>query len=369
MSADVQSQPSPPEIKTIDKLVAIPIVHDSLSTLHQTLTTYVPTAYGYGQALTTSAYSLSAPLQVRLAPLIVSADGYALKGLDAAQAKFPTPFTVKTEDVVQGIKTRKDNAVNAVTRPVYGLANGVDSSLTPIVDRIEAALHNTLGAPAHTAEASDATSSTTSESSSASSDQAAAPATTQVGRLYHLSVDVKNQIVVLSSEQLKNLQTQNVYIQTATERLHTLNESLTRSYVATKDKSIEIVHETRNQANVYTNNILAELEKVQAATLALPKNLQTHLAPVREEIESSFHEITAIVKSSDLPVGEKVAKVGHHVQDKVQPLLAQTTATIQSYIDKYVGKAKEKEGEAKETAEEVKESANGAVEEATSASS
>lgn len=175
--------------------------------------------------------------------------------------------------------------------------------------------------------------------------------------------------------------------------MHTLNESLTRSYVATKDKSIEIVHETRNQANVYTNNILAELEKVQvrsfgsfsivqsrlphplipftpqAATLALPKNLQTHLAPVREEIESSFHEITAIVKSSDLPVGEKVAKVGHHVQDKVQPLLAQTTATIQSYIDKYVGKAKEKDGEAKETAEEVKESANGAVEEATSASS
>ncbi|KAG9050591.1 hypothetical protein FS837_004116 [Tulasnella sp. UAMH 9824] len=310
MSADVQSQPSPPEIKTIDKLVAIPIVHDSLSTIHQTLSTYVPTAYGYGQALTTSAYSLSAPLQVRLAPLIVSADGYALKGLDAAQAKFPAPFTVTTDDVVQGIKSRKDNAVNAVTRPVYGLANGVDSSLTPIVDRIEAAVHNTLGAPAHAAEASDASSS--SDASSASFDGTPAPATTQVGRLYHLSLDVKNQIVVLSSEQLRNLQTQNVYIQAATERLHNLNDSLNR----TKDKSIELVHETRNQANVYTNNILAELEKVQTATLALPKNLQTHLAPVRAEIESSFHEITGIVKS-DLPVGDKVSKVGHHVQEKL----------------------------------------------------
>ncbi|KAG8925023.1 hypothetical protein FRC01_010782, partial [Tulasnella sp. 417] len=206
MSAEVQSQPSPPEIKSIDKLASIPIVSDSLSTIHQTLTTYVPTAYGYGQALTTSAYSLSAPLQVRLAPLIVSADGYALKGLDAAEAKFPTPFTVKTEDVVQGIKTRKDNAVNAVTRPVYGLANGVDSSLTPIVDRIEAAVHNRLGAPAaHPAETSDAS------SSSDASSEAPTPATTQVGRLYHLSLDVKNQIVGVSSEQLKNLQTQNVY--------------------------------------------------------------------------------------------------------------------------------------------------------------
>ncbi|KAG8899477.1 hypothetical protein FRC00_001387, partial [Tulasnella sp. 408] len=149
--------------------------------------------------------------------------------------------------------------------------------------------------------------------------------------------------------------------QAATERLHNLNDSLTR----TKDKSIELVHETRNQANVYTNNILAELEKVQTATLELPKNLQTHLAPVRAEIESSFHEITGIVKS-DLPVGDKVSKVGHHVQEKVQPLLAQTTSTIQSYIDKYVGKAKEKEGEAKETVDEAKESANGAAEEATS---
>ncbi|KAG8899476.1 hypothetical protein FRC00_001386 [Tulasnella sp. 408] len=46
----------------------------------------------------------------------------------------------------------------------------------------------------------------------------------------------------------------------------------------------------------------------------------------------------------------------------------QTTSTIQSYINKYFGKAKEKEGEVKEAAEEVKESANGAAEEATSSS-
>ncbi|KAG9019789.1 hypothetical protein FRB90_007932 [Tulasnella sp. 427] len=349
MSADVQS---PPEIKSIDKLAAIPIVHDSLSTLHQTLTTYVPTAYGYGQALTTSAYSLSAPLQVRLAPLIVSADGYALKGLDAAQAKFPAPFTVKTEDVVQGIKTRKDSAVNAVTKPVYGLANGVDSSLTPIVDRIEAAVHNTLGTP---------TSSQPSSPEASSSSLSDSDTTTQVGRLYHLSVDVKNQIFVLSGEQLKNLQTQNVYIQSATERLHYLNESLARSYLTTKDKSIELVTETRNQANVYTSNILSELEKIQAATLSLPKNIQTQLAPLRSEIESSFHEISGIVRSPDLPVGDKLAKVGDHVQEKVQPILKQTTATIQAYVDKYVGKSKEVKEEVKEGAEQVQAEAEAAT--------
>lgn len=209
MSAQVQS---PPEIKSIDRVYQIPIVHDSLSAIHSTLTTYTPTAYAYGQAITTSAYSLSTPIQTRLAPLIVSADGYALKGLDVAQAKFPTPFSIKTEDVVEGIRVRKDSAFNTVTRPLYG----VDSvrmtpamqtfqsrlrpylsplqSLTPIVDRIEGAI-NKLGSssPAHTPE------------QSTSSDAAD---TTQVARLYNL----RHQIYNISSDQLKYLQTQNVYM-------------------------------------------------------------------------------------------------------------------------------------------------------------
>lgn len=118
MSAEVQS---PPEIKSIDRVYQIPLVHDSVAAIHSTLTTYTPTAYAYGQAITSGAYSLSAPIQTRLAPLITSADGYALKGLDAAQAKFPTPFSIKTEEVVEGIKTRTDSAVHAVTRPVYAV--------------------------------------------------------------------------------------------------------------------------------------------------------------------------------------------------------------------------------------------------------
>ncbi|KAG8894185.1 hypothetical protein FRB99_001426, partial [Tulasnella sp. 403] len=210
MSADVQSAP---EIKSLDRVASIPLVHDSLSAIQHTLSTYTPTAYAYGAAIGNSAYSMSAPIQARLAPLIVSADGYALKGLDVAQAKFPTAFSIKPEEVIEGIRHRRDSAVGVVTRPVYGIANGVDSSLAPIVDRLEIALQK-LG-PTHAAEDSSSSASSSDSASSASSSNAD---TTQVARLYHLSLDLRNQIYNLSTEQVKLLQSQNAYIQVATEK-------------------------------------------------------------------------------------------------------------------------------------------------------
>lgn len=127
MSTDVQPPTSAPELKSLDRVTSIPLVHDSITAVQSTLQNYTPTAYAYATSLTSTAYNLSTPLQTRLAPLIVGADGIALKGLDVAEKTFPTPFTIKTEEVVEGVKKRKDDAVNAVTRPVYGLANGVDS--------------------------------------------------------------------------------------------------------------------------------------------------------------------------------------------------------------------------------------------------
>ena len=125
MSTETVSQP--PELRSLYRVGNIPLVQDSLSAIDQTLTTYTPTIYAYGKAVSTQAYSLSTPIQLRLAPLIASADGYALKGLDVAQERFPAPFSVTAGDVVEGIKTRKDGAVEAVTRRGYGIANGVDS--------------------------------------------------------------------------------------------------------------------------------------------------------------------------------------------------------------------------------------------------
>ncbi|KAG9005217.1 hypothetical protein FRB94_001765 [Tulasnella sp. JGI-2019a] len=389
--ADVQ--PSPPEIKSLDRVTSIPLVHDGIAAVQSTLQTYVPTAYAYGAALSNTAYNLSSPIQTKLAPLIAGADGYALKGLDAAEKNFPTPFTIKTEEVVESARKRKDDAINAVTSPVYGLANGVDSSLTPIVDRLEVAIHK-LGP----------------SGSQTEPDSTVAPPEpvngTQVGRLYNLSVDLRDRVYDLSTEQLKQLQSQNVYMcvlsfsrcpnpgpgtrrhlnpetfqisyeirsdvdhcsfypsfsQTAADKVNTLNSGLAASYGSAKGKSIELVQHTQIQAQTYTHDILAELEKIKDLTLALPKQVQAKLPAVQAGIQDTVAELTAIVKS-DIPVGEKVSKVGTTVQEKVHPLLVQTSQAIQTYITEakaYVGGAKAKAADA---ADEHEHTANGKAEE------
>jgi len=357
-------QQSPPEIKSIDRVTSIPLIHDGIAAVQATLQTYTPTAYAYGAALTSTAYILSSPLQTKLAPLIVGADGYALAGLDVAEKNFPTPFTIKTEEVVEGVRKRKDDAISSVTRPVYGLANGVDSSLTPIVDRLEEAIHK-LGP----------------SSSQTEPDSSATPPEpvngTQVGRLYNLSVDLRGKVYTLSTEQLKQLQSQNTYIQTATDKVNALNSGLVASYDSAKGKSIELVQQTQVQAQTYTHDILAELEKIKEMTLALPKQVQAKFPALQASIQDTVSELTAIVKS-DIPVGDKVSKVGSTVQEKVHPLLVQTSQAIQAYITEaksYIGGAKAKaadatesaEGDAKAAAEETLAQAESKVDEAKAA--
>ncbi|KAG8964203.1 hypothetical protein FRC03_002098 [Tulasnella sp. 419] len=332
----VETQQNLPELKSIERVYNIPLVQDGLSVLHQTLTTYTPTVYAYGQAVGSSAYNLSAPLQVRLAPILLSVDGYANKGLDVVQEKYPTPFTIKTEEITDSIKAKKDNAYNAITTPVYGYANKVDSSLTPILDRLESAI--TKLNTHHEAEGTDSSSS--SEASGPQQDPS------QVHRAYRLSLEVKDQIYTISSEQLRQMQNQSVILSSvlpvlithsrqirtqAGQAVDQLNASLAASYSTAKDKSKELVETTKSQVNVASQSMHKELEKFQATTKTLPATLQSSLKPVQEGIQGTLTELSGIAKS-DISAGEKVSKIASTVQDKIQPLLEQATTVLQNYI-------------------------------------
>ena len=66
----------------------------------------------------------------------------------------------------------------------------------------------------------------------------------------------------------------------------------------------------------------------QAATAALPANLQASFKPVQEGISGTISDLTSVLKS-DLPVNEKVTKVRATVQDHVTPVLETAAATLQ----------------------------------------
>jgi hypothetical protein len=84
---------------------------------------YTRSPYSTAKGLSTTAYKYAEPLQVRLAPLIIQADGYANKAVDVVQSRYPYPFTAKPEEVAMLASKTIDEKVKT---PAYNVAQGID---------------------------------------------------------------------------------------------------------------------------------------------------------------------------------------------------------------------------------------------------
>ena len=82
---------------------------------------------------------------------------------------------------------------------------------------------------------------------------------------------------------------------------------------------------------IYTYLFESLLMYAQAATAALPANLQASFKPVQEKISGAISDLSSVIKS-DLPVNEKVTKVRETVQDHVTPGLEAAAAKLQDAI-------------------------------------
>jgi hypothetical protein len=358
---DASSKSAAPEIKSLERVYSIPLINDTLNYAHDTLSknTYTTGAYSTAQSLSLTAYRVSEPIQVRLAPLIVRADGIANKGLDLAESKFPYPFHVQTEELVGDIKTSTDHAYKTfddnvrtpaykafddrVKTPAYGLATKADASLTPIIDRLETVVHRIT--PQR--EGSDASSESSTDSQAS---------TTQLSRAYRLSVGLKDQIILLSSEQVKQLQSQSVILQKATETIYKLNDSLASTYTSAKDRSVALGKDATTRVQTLSNQIIQELQRaqneLQTSTASLPASVQAQLAPLRQSLSQTVADVSAILRDSAIPASEKVTKIGSAVQERAGPLLEKTVKAL-------------KEAAFGSKKEETKEETNGSAEPTT----
>lgn len=101
--------------------------------------------------------------------------------------------------MIGAVKSSSDQAYSAfdarVRTPAYGFAHSADKSLSPIIDKFELAVNKF-----------SPQSSTPSSGSTTTEDQS------QIGRAYRLSVQARDQIVHLSSEQIREVQTHNVLV-------------------------------------------------------------------------------------------------------------------------------------------------------------
>jgi hypothetical protein len=229
-----------------------------------------------------------------LAPILTSADGYANKGLDAVESRYPYPFKAKPDEVASYVRERRQSTVDAanqtindkVTSPVLGVAQGIDSRFAPIVDYFEVQVNKLNG------EAGPSVPPTDSKY--------------QYQRAYNLSRNLTGNLYVYSNEQLKQLQAQNSLVHKATETAQSITAIASSSY-------------TNAQTRIHglSDKMLAELQKVQATTASLPQSLQSTFP----DLSATITDLRNIITQKDLPHNEKVNKVGQEVKDRVNPLL------------------------------------------------
>lgn len=142
MATETQSAPAAPEVTIINRVAQIPLVNYTFSAVHSSLISNPLTRSPYttAQALSLSALRASEPITARLAPIIVRADGFANKGLDVVESRYPYPFTVQSEDILKALKERSEYARDVANKtlderfrtPAYSAAQGIDQVRTPL---------------------------------------------------------------------------------------------------------------------------------------------------------------------------------------------------------------------------------------------
>ena len=134
---DTPSSPQqPPTLTIFSRVASIPLVNESLTSIHAVLVNnhYTSVPYVTAQNLGKSVYHISEPIQVRLAPVLIRADGLANKSLDAVQSYYPTPFTITSEELRKEVRQRREHAYNTANKalddrvrtPAYSAAQVID---------------------------------------------------------------------------------------------------------------------------------------------------------------------------------------------------------------------------------------------------
>ncbi|KAI0754152.1 hypothetical protein C8Q80DRAFT_1094585 [Daedaleopsis nitida] len=314
MATQTQQAPAAtaPELTIFHRVGSIPLVADSLNTINSTLLSndYTRGTYSAATELSKKALTYTEPIQKRLAPILVRADGLANKGLDVVEARIPYPFHATTEDVIKELKGRSDAAKDVATKtidekvrtPAYNIAQGIDQRFAPIVDYFAVAVkqlqpNGTADKPAESPGAQY-----------------------QYQRAYNLSRDLRDQLLTYSTEQINQIKAQNVVIQRASATAQSLSDLASSSYGA-----------AQTRVHTLSDTMLSELHKVQASTAALPGTLQSAFQDVSANLSSTINELSTILTSPE-PLPEKATKVRETVTERVQPILDTASARVQEIL-------------------------------------
>jgi len=305
-----------PNITIITRVTSIPMISCGLDTINDALTTNAYTRFPYihAKALSNTAFKLTGPIQNVLAPIIVRVDGIANMAVDVVESRYPYPFKAKPEEVAalarQGQKNTTDYVNKAIDEkvktPAFNVAHDIDQRFAPVVDYFEIAVCRLNGS------------------------QPSTPSDTryQYQRALALSKTLGDNLYVYSNDQLKHIQAQSVMVQKASETAQSITAAASSSLAS-----------AQSRVTTLSDNMLVELDKLQKSAASLTASLQTTFQNSASQIQSQIpqiqqsytdlsaalsstaNELTSIMTKKDIPLQEKVSRVGKEVRERIQPLL------------------------------------------------
>ena len=139
MATETQTAPAP-QFTVLTRVASIPLVSDSLAAIDATLASnaYTKAPYSAAQAISSRAYSISEPIQARLAPVITRADGFANKAIDVVESRYPYPFRTPTEEIYGTLKQHSEHAVGIANKTIDEKVRSPAIAVVQTVDQVRA---------------------------------------------------------------------------------------------------------------------------------------------------------------------------------------------------------------------------------------
>jgi hypothetical protein len=348
------------------------MIHSGWETLNGTLSNnaYTRSTYNTAKELSSSAYKFTEPLQIRLAPLIVQADTYANKAVDAVESRYPYPFKAKPEEVVDYVRERRQGASDYANKtlderiksPALTVAHDLDQVCTTRLSILHLVLTLWVQRLTPLVNYFETTVSRLNQSEAGPSSP---DAQYQYQRALALSKTLKDNVYEYTTEQLKHIQAQSVIMYVFTESyplswllIILLHHSQRASETAQSINALASSSFTSAQSRVHnlSENMIAELQKLQAQTQSLSASIQSSIGASKSQIQTqlgpqiqqTYAEISnvlsatitdfnEILKKKDTPLPEKVGLVGKEVRERVSPLLE----TIKKGLTEVLARAKD----------------------------
>jgi hypothetical protein len=228
------------------------------------------------------------------------------------------------------MRERRNSVVSAanetlekrIKEPAFVVATGIDSRFAPALDYFERTVTR-FGRDAN------------AEAGPSKLPETKPETKYQYQRAIALSKTFGDRMYLYSSDQVKQLQSQSVLLQRATETAHKISELGSSSFATAKGKAHDL-----------SGNMLQELQRLQASTSAIQKSIadSPRAAQLREqlaglsasypELTASIQRLTEVVKRTDLSIQERGKLVATEVSERVGPVLEKVRKSVSPVLEK-----------------------------------